>query len=191
MRLLKMREKVPIGSASYARTIHSTHSSLKFSRSTDPMCGINEATRPRGPDATATWSDGHMTLGANRLAIIDLSKEANQPMQSEGGRYRIVFNGEIYNYRELRRELEGSYPFKTKSDTEVIAALFSKEGVTAFSRLNGMFAIAIWDSLEKRLTLARDHSGIKPLYYWHTGDRLAFSFEIKGLLTDARIPRKT
>ncbi|RJQ34712.1 asparagine synthase (glutamine-hydrolyzing) [Candidatus Parcubacteria bacterium] len=151
---------------------------------------MNEATRHRGPDATATWSDGHMTLGANRLAIIDLSKEANQPMRSEGGRYTIVFNGEIYNYRELRRELEESYPFKTKSDTEVIAALFAKEGAAAFSRLQGMFAIAIWDTVLKQLTLARDHSGIKPLYYRHTGDTFAFSSEIKGLLADARISRK-
>jgi asparagine synthase (glutamine-hydrolysing) len=149
---------------------------------------MNEALRHRGPDATAVWSEGRVTLGANRLAIIDLSPGANQPISSPDGRYTIVFNGEIYNYRELREKL--SYPFKTQGDTEVILALFQKEGTLAFNKLDGMFAIAIWDARKGELTLARDHSGIKPLYYWQKGDVLAFSSEVKGLLEDVRIERK-
>lgn len=151
---------------------------------------MNEATKHRGPDATAVWSDNRMTLGANRLAIIDLSSSANQPMQSDDGRYTIVFNGEIYNYRELRLELEGSYHFKSHGDTEVILALFKKQGTAAFARLNGMFALAIWDSVSGSLTLARDHSGIKPLYYRHSGNGLAFSSEVKGILADNRVSRR-
>lgn len=149
---------------------------------------MNDALRHRGPDATAVWSDGRMTLGANRLAIIDLSPGANQPIQSPDGRFTIVFNGEIYNYKELRANL-ASYPFKTQGDTEVILALFQKEGVLAFNKLDGMFAIAIWDARNSELILARDHSGIKPVYYRHDGSVLAFSSEVKGLLEDTRVKR--
>lgn len=154
------------------------------------VAAMNEATKHRGPDATAVWTDGIVTLGANRLAIIDLSRKANQPIQSKGGRFTIVFNGEIYNYRELRRELESAYPFETQGDTEVILALFMRDGVDAFRRLQGMFALAIWDAQERECTLARDHSGIKPLYYREEGGMLSFSSEVKGILADARIPRR-
>lgn len=149
---------------------------------------MNEALKHRGPDATAVWTDGTVTLGANRLAIIDLSPGANQPLHSPDGRFTIVFNGEIYNYKELRAQL-ASYPFTTQGDTEVILALFQKEGVLAFNKLDGMFAIAIWDARKQELILARDHSGIKPLYYRQKDSVLAFSSEVKGLLEDERVER--
>ena len=150
---------------------------------------MNEATKHRGPDATGVWTDGKVTLGSNRLAIIDLSSSANQPMQSADGRYTIVFNGEIYNFRELRSSLVSSHDFKTEGDTEVIVALFARYGVHAFTRLNGMFGLAIWDSKKEELTLARDQSGIKPLYYRHDHTQLSFSSEVKGVLTDEHVDR--
>lgn len=150
--------------------------------------GMNAATVHRGPDGSGVWSDTHVTLGNNRLAIIDLSSSANQPMQNTSKRYTIVFNGEIYNYRELRKELT-SYSFETESDTEVILAAFEMWGRECFAKLRGMFGLAIWDSETKELTLARDHGGIKPLFYRHTGGRVAFSSELKGLLEDRAIPR--
>jgi len=157
-------------------------------RNEDLVLRMNTALRHRGPDATAVWTDGTVTLGANRLAIIDLSPGANQPIQSPDKRFTIVFNGEIYNYKELRSNLS-RYPFKTQGDTEVILALYEKEGVLAFKKLDGMFAVAIWDARKEELVLARDHSGIKPLYYRHNGSLLAFSSEVKGILEDTRVTR--
>ena len=142
---------------------------------------MNAASKQRGPDSTHVWSDDGVTLGFNRLAIIDLSDAAMQPMQDATGRYRIVFNGEIYNYKELKRELAG-YPFKTESDTEVILAAFARWGMTAFERLNGMFDLALWDAQEKTLILARDPSGIKPLYYYSLGSALYFASDMRSLL---------
>lgn len=150
---------------------------------------MNMATHHRGPDATGIWRDTFATLGSNRLAIIDLSPDANQPMTSVSGRYVITFNGEIYNFRELKKELAG-YPFATQSDTEVILAAFERWGHDAFARLRGMFGLAIWDTQKKELTLARDQSGIKPLYYKRNGKRIAFSSELKGVLSDKSIARK-
>lgn len=149
---------------------------------------MNASTAHRGPDATGIWRDDFATLGNNRLAVIDLSSTANQPMQSTSGRYIIVFNGEIYNYRELRKELS-PYPFRTQSDTEVILAAFERWGHGAFLKLRGMFGLAIWDSKEKELILARDQSGIKPLYYARKGQRIAFSSELKGILSDTALSR--
>lgn len=150
---------------------------------------MNDATRHRGPDATGIWRDDFATLGSNRLAIIDLSPGANQPMKSASGRYILVFNGEIYNYRELRAQL-AQYPFSTQSDTEVILAGFEKWGTGVFAKLRGMFGLAIWDNEKHELTLARDQSGIKPLYYRRDGKRVAFSSELKGILADTTIVRK-
>src|SRR3989338_3185929 len=142
---------------------------------------MNTATLHRGPDASGIFIEDEISLGFNRLAIIDLSERAMQPMTDESNRYVIVFNGEIYNYKELKKELS-EYPFGTESDTEVILAAYSRWGDAAFSRLNGMFALALWDKKEKRLTLARDSVGIKPLYYHFDGNRLVFSSEIKAVL---------
>jgi asparagine synthase (glutamine-hydrolysing) len=144
---------------------------------------MNAATRHRGPDGSRIWSDAGITLGHNRLAIIDLSDAALQPMASTDGRYMIVFNGEIYNYRELRNELEGGYTFTTQSDTEVLIAAYARWGEAMLSKLRGIFAFGIWDTNEETLLLVRDHMGVKPLYYHIDNGVLAFSSEIPALLT--------
>lgn len=143
---------------------------------------MNEATRHRGPDGSRIWSGRGITLGHNRLAIIDLSDAALQPMKSTDGRYVIVFNGEIYNYRELRAELETSYTFTTQSDTEVLIASYAKWGEEMFPKLRGMFAFGIWDNQKNSLLLARDHMGIKPLYYSFENGVLMFSSEMPAIL---------
>ncbi len=148
---------------------------------------MDAVTVHRGPDGSRIYADDEVTLGFNRLAIIDLSEKAMQPMHDEPDRYVIAFNGEIYNYRELKSELS-EYPFTTQSDTEVILAAYSRWGMAAFSRLNGMFGLALWDKKEKRLVLARDAVGIKPLYYHFDGEKLIFSSEIKAIL-ESGIPR--
>lgn len=141
-----------------------------------------ERIRHRGPDGSGIWvsRDARVGLGHVRLAIIDLDSGA-QPMTSDDGRYVIVFNGEIYNYIELREEL-GGQSFKTASDTEVILRAYQRWGEGCLSRLRGMFAIAVWDTVEERLFLARDRFGIKPLYWAVTKNGLYFSSEIKALV---------
>ena len=137
----------------------------------------------RGPDARHVWSDGPVALGHARLSIIDLSAAADQPMLGCEGQVAVVFNGEIYNYRELKAELSAlGCRFRTSSDTEVLLEAYLLWGDRAFERLNGMYALAIWDGRARRLTLARDPLGIKPLIYAHDGMRLEFASEIKALL---------
>jgi asparagine synthase (glutamine-hydrolysing) len=142
---------------------------------------MNASTKHRGPDGSEIYTDADISFGFNRLAIIDLSQEAMQPMWSSDKRFVIIFNGEIYNYQELKKEL-AAYSFSTQSDTEVILAAYSQWGSAAFAKLNGMFALALWDTKEKRLVLARDPVGIKPLYYSFAAGKLVFSSEIKGIL---------
>ena len=136
-----------------------------------------------GPDDEGVYTDAphHLVLGHRRLSLIDLSANGHQPMTYDEERYVITFNGEIYNYRELRISLirEG-FSFKTESDTEVMLAAFAAWGTASFEKLNGMFAFAIWDKAEGKLFLARDPSGIKPLYYAITPEGIAFSSEIRG-----------
>ena len=145
--------------------------------------GLEESIRlisHRGPDARGFYSDGDVSLGFCRLKILDLSDRANQPFQYDN--LVMVFNGEIYNHRELRKELR-EYEFHTHSDTEVLIYTFHKFGFReALRRIEGMFAIGLYDSREKKLYLVRDRAGIKPLYYAFPGGKLAFSSEIKGLL---------
>lgn len=147
---------------------------------------MNARTKHRGPDGSRVWESDGITLGHNRLAIIDLSDRALQPMQSMDARYSIVFNGEIYNYRELRAELVGQYTFKTESDTEVLLAAYIRWGMDMFPKLRGMFAFGIWDGETHELLLARDHMGIKPLYYTMHDGVLTFSSEIPALLSGER-----
>lgn len=134
----------------------------------------------RGPDNSATWSSEKIFLGHNRLSIIDLSPAGDQPMTSSSNRFTIVFNGEIYNFKELRKELK-EYQFNGNSDTEVILAMYEKYGNNTFEKLNGMFAIAIWDEQEKKLILARDRFGEKPLYFYHKNKNFYFASEIKAI----------
>lgn len=145
----------------------------------------------RGPDATAKYFDsGYAALGHNRLAIIDLSTESNQPFIDSTGRYVVVFNGEIYNYIEIKATLKNQYSFKTESDTEVLLAAFIIYGKAFLEKLNGMFSFAIWDNQEKRLFAARDRFGVKPFHYNLSNDTLCFSSEIKALHA-AGIEKKT
>lgn len=147
----------------------------------------------RGPDGAGSWiaDDGRVGLAFRRLAIIDLSETAMQPMPNEDGRIRVVFNGEIYNHLEIRRELqELGHTFRTDhSDTEVIVHGFEEWGIDVLQRLRGMFAIGIWDERERTLWLARDRIGIKPLYWSLHHGRLNFASEIKALLVDPQQER--
>lgn len=147
--------------------------------------------RYRGPDHSGYVQIDDLFLGNNRLAVIDLDARSNQPLRTEDERYYIVFNGEIYNYKELRDSLKAEgVVFSTDSDTEVVLKLFAREGKASFSRLSGMFAIALYDQQEKILTLARDHVGMKPLYYVHQkGEGFSFSSELKGLASSLQAHR--
>lgn len=142
----------------------------------------------RGPDATGVFVDENISLGHNRLSIIDLSPNANQPMFDNEKKLAIVFNGEIYNFRELKKELEDGYAFRTKSDTEVILAGYRAWGKDVVRKLNGMFAFALWDAEKEELFCARDHAGIKPFYYYWDGTRFIFASEIKAIL-EHDVPR--
>nr|WP_282450882.1 asparagine synthase (glutamine-hydrolyzing) [Marinobacter bryozoorum] len=143
---------------------------------------MGQAIIHRGPDAGATWQDDNIGLVHRRLSIIDLSDAGTQPMHSASGRYVIAFNGEIYNYLELRQTLQQSgVVFRTQTDTEVLLALFEQKGSACLDDLNGMFAVAIWDRQSRQLFLARDRLGKKPLYYYKEGSRFAFASEIKAL----------
>lgn len=157
----------------------------------DPGLGkiMGDTLSHRGPDAEGVFSEDKVTLASRRLAVIDLSASANQPMESADGRYVITYNGEIYNFQELRRELESSYRFRTHSDTEVILAGYKIWGKEVAARLNGMFAFAIWDKEEESLFCARDQMGIKPFYYFwdpstNSGPagKFIFASEIKAIL---------
>ncbi len=138
----------------------------------------------RGPDNQGSWFDDVVGLGHRRLSVIDTSPEANQPMIDETGRYRIIFNGEIYNYEGLGRELRAKgITFNTKSDTEVLLKAFIHWGPACLSRLNGFFAFAIYDQEEESLFIARDRMGIKPLLYYQDEDKVLFASEMKSILS--------
>jgi len=148
------------------------------------------ALRHRGPDDEGFHFDGSLGLGMRRLSIIDLERGA-QPISSESGRCVTVFNGEIYNFRELRRELEAfGHVFRTRTDTETLVHGHEQWGFGVLKRLNGMFGVALWDADEKTLVLARDPYGIKPLYYHDDGVSVRFGSEIKSILCDGLVPRK-
>lgn len=147
--------------------------------------------RHRGPDDCGVYASGPIGLGHARLSIIDLSPTGRQPMSTHDGMFTIVFNGEVYNFPSLRRLLEErGIAFRSTSDTEVVLHAFAQWGVDAFARFNGMFALAIWDAAARRLTLARDRFGIKPLYLHESDRSLAFGSEIKALLCSGRVDRR-
>ena len=162
----------------------------------------------RGPNAEglllvdtrtgATWTDAgakdarfDLALGHRRLSILDLSDAGLQPMVSANGKHWLIFNGEIYNYLEVREELRGlGHAFRTGTDTEVLLAAYTQWGIDCLRRCNGMFAFALWDGVERQLYLVRDRLGVKPLYYAHGPDWLVFGSEIKALLAHPRVPRQ-
>ncbi len=161
------------------------------------MCGINgftfqdsaalrrmhASTHHRGPDDEGFFETPEVSLAQNRLSIIDLSPGGHQPMSTADGRYTITFNGEIYNYQELKQELIGlGRSFQSASDTEVLLQGFAQWGTDVLRKLNGIFAFAIWDRDQKELVLARDRFGVKPLYCHWSKNRLVFSSELKGIL---------
>ena len=158
------------------------HRSPECAVETATLTRIRDLLHHRGPDEAGLHVDGNAGLAHTRLSIIDLAS-GRQPMFNDDASLCIVFNGEIYNYRELRKELSAKgHAFRTKSDTEVILRLFEEEGGDCVRRLNGIFAFAIWDSRRRRLFLARDHLGVKPLYYASTPDAFVFSSEIKSIV---------
>ncbi|MEQ1832112.1 MAG: asparagine synthase (glutamine-hydrolyzing) [Candidatus Eisenbacteria bacterium] len=152
------------------------------------MC---DAIAHRGPDDAGVWCDGAVGLGHRRLSIVDLSAAGHQPMVSPSGACWIVFNGEIYNFLELRAELEAEgVAFRSRTDTEVILALYERHGIACLEKLRGMFAFALYDVHERRLFLARDRVGVKPLCYHAGRDGIAFASEVKALLQDPAVGRE-
>ena len=143
-----------------------------------------DAIHHRGPDDEGYYVSGQVGFGFRRLSIIDLNS-GHQPISNEDGTVWIVFNGEIYNYKELREQLRSKgHVFKTQTDTEIIVHLYEEFGSSCVERLRGMFAFAIWDERQEALFLARDRVGIKPLYYWHTDKCIVFGSEVKAILAD-------
>lgn len=143
-----------------------------------------DAIRHRGPDGEGQWCEGPLAFGHRRLAILDLSELGRQPMITRDGRLVITYNGEVYNFRELRAELQAlGYGFRSDTDTEVVLNAFHAWGEGALERFNGMFAFAVWDREARRLTLARDRYGIKPLYWAKFGNVLLFASEQKAILS--------
>lgn len=151
---------------------------------------MTESIRHRGPDDEGIKVFDHAGLGHRRLSILDLSPLGHQPMQSPDGRYWIAYNGEVYNFPDLKAGLEAEgVTFQSTSDTEVILHAFIRRGPDCFRSLNGMFAVAIWDEVQKRLTVARDRFGIKPFYYFSRNSAFVFGSEIKAILKSGRVQR--
>jgi len=164
----------------------------------EKISAMNSALRHRGPNDEGTYFEDKIALGHRRLSIIDLSSDGHQPMKSHDGRYIIVYNGELYNYKDLKFELQRvvqganqqAYLFQTNSDTEVVIASYARWGANCVKHFNGMFAFAIWDTKNNELFIARDRLGIKPIYYFYSDGIFAFSSEIRALLSTDLIPRK-
>ncbi|MBK5272441.1 MAG: asparagine synthase (glutamine-hydrolyzing), partial [Bacteroidia bacterium] len=146
---------------------------------------ITQTIQHRGPDAEGLYFEQtdnyNVGLGHRRLSIIDLSSAANQPMYSRCGRFVMIYNGEVYNYKEIRKEKLEGYNLKSSGDTEVILECYAKYGTKSFQWLNGIFALAIWDLQEKKIIIARDHLGVKPLFYYLKGQTFIFGSEVKAI----------
>ncbi len=171
--------------------IVTAHTAARLSRG--QIARMEAALVHRGPDDGETWiaASGAAGLAHRRLSILDLSPAGHQPMHSQDGRYTIVYNGEIYNFSELRKELVASgVTLRSTGDTEVILELYAREGKECVRRFAGMFAFAIWDDQEQELFLARDPLGIKPLYVWEHEGKIAFASELRAILEANLGPRK-
>lgn len=158
----------------------------------DELTCTREAMRLRGPDAAGQWfsDDRRVALGHRRLSIIDVTDRANQPMHSREGDLSMVFNGEVYNYQELRNELSAAGErFDTTSDTEVVLRMYRREGAAMLPKLRGMFGLCIWDARTRTLFLARDPYGIKPLYYSSDGNTVRVASQVKALLAGGRVSK--
>jgi len=152
---------------------------------------MTDAIAHRGPDGEGAYIKGPVGLGHRRLAIIDLSQAGNQPMATENGKYVITYNGEIYNFKDLRKELEAEGDrFFSRTDTEVVLRAYARWGEKCVERFNGMFAFAIWNQEEKTLFLARDRYGIKPLYYAFLGSTFVFASENKAIIEHSNMKRE-
>src|SRR5882672_9540932 len=152
---------------------------------------MSDAQAHRGPDDWGVWADERCALGHRRLSIIDLSEAERQPMSDARGDIQITFNGEIYNFQQLRRELEGyGHSFRTRTDTEAIICAYEQWGVECLAKLRGMFAFGIWDRRRGRLFLARDRVGKKPLFYAQFSDQFLFASELQGILAGKDVPRE-
>ncbi|MFH0880339.1 MAG: asparagine synthase (glutamine-hydrolyzing), partial [Lentisphaerota bacterium] len=157
----------------------------------DLIHGMQEIMHHRGPDQHGIYCDPDMSLGHRRLSIIDLSEQGRQPMTNEDGSLQVVFNGEIYNFQDIKTGLEKKgHQFRSHSDTEVILHAYEEYGLEAVHQFRGMFAFALWDRNKKRLWLVRDRIGIKPLYYYWNAGKLIFASEIKAILQDPLVPRE-
>lgn len=154
----------------------------KFSNKSSTLKLMLDKLSHRGPDSEGVWQEGPIVLGHRRLSIIDLSESANQPMVDSTGNYIIVYNGELYNYKDIKESLKGEYEFKTNSDTEVILAAFLKWGKKCLQLFNGIFAFAIWDRRQEELFLARDQVGVKPLFFYRDKDVFLFSSELASMI---------
>ncbi|MBC7695218.1 MAG: asparagine synthase (glutamine-hydrolyzing) [Burkholderiales bacterium] len=167
----------------------SSHSAIKK---------MNDAIAHRGPNSEGLWNDEHCFFGHRRLSIIDLSEAGQQPFISQDARYILIYNGEIYNYKDIKLELQRAehgtknlpYIFKTDTDTEVLLAAYIRWGIDCVKRFNGMFAFAVWDAAEQKLVIARDRMGIKPLYYHFKDNVLSFASEIRALVHSGLIDKK-
>jgi asparagine synthase (glutamine-hydrolysing) len=158
----------------------------------DGLVTMRDTMSHRGPDDAGVWwsGDGHVGLAHRRLAVIDLSSAGRQPMADAGGGLWITYNGEIYNYRELRSDLERmGHRFGTATDTEVLLAAYRAWGLECLARLNGMFAFGLYDARDRRLILARDRAGEKPLFFRTSGDGIVFASELKALMADHSLQR--
>jgi len=147
----------------------------------------------RGPDQYGLYTDKFVSLGHQRLSIIDLSEKGKQPMSNENGDIWVAYNGEIYNFKEIRKDLEGKgHIFKSETDTEIIVHAYEEYGIKCVNLFNGMFAFAIYDSKNKKIMLARDRLGIKPLYYYYDkiNNKFIFASEIKSILSNPIIRRE-
>ena len=165
---------------------------IKFdNKPADPLIikKMTDAMSHRGPDADGFYVRNEVALGHRRLSIIDLSTSANQPFADQSKNFQLVFNGELYNFQEVKDRMNGT-PFRTNSDTEVLAEAFAQKGINCLDNLKGMFAFAIWDEAKKELCVARDRMGVKPLYYYSDENVFIFSSEIRSLLASGYIKMK-